>query len=101
MRTREEIQTALDRAFPEQFTDKKNGFTYAKGWKVIELLNEILGFEGWSEFIREYEVVHVGKREDKNDYHCVVRCILRIASAGTAREDVGYGYGYGKDPGSA
>src|SRR5262249_24014709 len=58
-------------------------------------------FEGWSEFIREYEVVHAGKREDKNDYHCVVRCILRIASAGTAREDVGYGHGYGKDPGSA
>lgn len=66
-------------------------FFYIEGWKVIELANEIFGFNGWSTETKAIDVDYVDQNAD-GKYNVGVSAIVRIRlKDGSSHEDVGYG----------
>lgn len=104
------IREMLNQPYPAEYTTDKNGFVCAEGWKIIELMNEIFGYDGWDDEITEYQAVWAGKKQTKSgqekDY-CAVRCRLKVSVRFVndmhimTHEDVGFGFGWGSDPGEA
>lgn len=42
------LQTKLDRKRGPEYNSQRPSLTYVEGWKVINLANEVFGFNGWS-----------------------------------------------------
>lgn len=64
---------------------------YIEGWKVIDLANEVFGFNGWSSSIVRLDtdyIDEIGAQKFNIGVTAVVRVTLRD---GTFHEDVGYG----------
>lgn len=76
---------------------------YLEGWHVINELNRVFGFDGWSYTIELSRDSLVEGTDSKNvpqwqaAYTCV--CTLRVGE--TMRQDVGFGSGFAKQVGDA
>ena len=59
------IQAKLDKKLGPEFISQRPGpggagkLTYAEGWKIINLANEVFGFNGWSSSITSLAVDYV------------------------------------------
>jgi len=60
------LQAKLDKKLGPEYISQRPGpsgqgkLTYAEGWKIINLANEVFGFNGWSSSITSLAVDYVG-----------------------------------------
>ena len=67
--------------------------TYIEGWRVVDLANEIFGFNGWSTSVTSLDIDFLDVHPETNKCCCGVSAIVRITLRdGTFHEDVGYGH---------
>ncbi|KAK9446949.1 uncharacterized protein V1518DRAFT_377658 [Limtongia smithiae] len=91
------IQDTLNRELGPEYISKRPGngggkVHYIEGWKVINLANEVFGFNGWSSEIRNIQVDHVRSASDGR-FALVLSVTIRIIlKDGTFHEDVGSGH---------
>lgn len=65
-------------------------FAYIEGWKVVQLANDVFGFNGWNSEIKDQTVDYCD--EVRGRYNVGVSCIVRVTlQDGTFHEDIGYG----------
>ncbi|KAG7094857.1 hypothetical protein E1B28_005665 [Marasmius oreades] len=65
---------------------------YAEGWKVINLANEVFGFNGWSSSITSIATDFIDCNEETKRFNVGVTAIVRVTLRdGVYHEDVGYG----------
>ncbi len=65
--------------------------TYTEGWKIINLANEVLGFNGWSSNVVNLTTDYVDRTENRR-YSVGVTAVVRVTlREGAYHEDVGYG----------
>jgi len=65
--------------------------SYAEGWRVLNLANNIFGFNGWSSQILSFTTDFIDVMEP-NRISLGITCSVRITlKDGTFREDVGFG----------
>ena len=65
---------------------------YAEGWKVINLANEVFGFNGWSSSITSLTTDFIDNNEETKRVNVGVSAIVRVTLRdGVFHEDVGYG----------
>ncbi|KAJ2993401.1 DNA repair protein rad52 [Globomyces sp. JEL0801] len=77
---------------PEFLTERKGPakLKYVEGWKLVNLANNILDFNGWSSEIIKQTVDYVDV--DQGKYSVGVSTIVRVTlKDGAFHEDVGYG----------
>ncbi|EEB09330.1 Rad22 Rti1 [Schizosaccharomyces japonicus yFS275] len=95
----EHIRLKLSRKLGPEYVSRRSGpggssVTYIEAWKVIELANEVFGFNGWSSSIQSIHVDYVDETFDNHrpKYSVGLSVILRITlKDGTFHEDIGYG----------
>ncbi|CAI1622573.1 hypothetical protein SEUBUCD646_0M01130 [Saccharomyces eubayanus] len=91
----EDIQTKLDKKLGPEYISKRIGFgtsriAYIEGWRVINLANQIFGYNGWSTEVKSVIVDFLDERQGKFSIGCTA--IVRVTlTSGTYREDIGYG----------
>ncbi|CAB4256327.1 similar to Saccharomyces cerevisiae YML032C RAD52 Protein that stimulates strand exchange by facilitating Rad51p binding to single-stranded DNA [Maudiozyma barnettii] len=91
----QDIQNKLKKKLGPEFVSKRIGFgknkvAYVEGWKVINLANQIFGYNGWSTDVKSVTVDFLDERQGKYSIGC--SAIIRVSLAnGSYREDVGYG----------
>ncbi|RKP29619.1 recombination protein Rad52, partial [Metschnikowia bicuspidata] len=91
------IQEKLDKVLGPEYVSTRPGgsgqsVAYIEGWKVLNLANEIFGFNGWSSELVSVNVDFVdtlGAGRVSLGLSVVVRITLRD---GTFHEDLGYGF---------
>lgn len=90
------MQVKLNQKLGPEFVSQRAGpggqkLSYAEGWKVINLANEVFGFNGWSSSIVSLTVDFMDEKNGKFDLGvtAIVRVTLRD---GTYHEDTGYGH---------
>jgi DNA recombination protein Rad52 len=73
---------------------------YLEGWHVINELNRVFGFDGWS--------YHIGLTQDalekddaKGQWQAAYTCICTLTVGDVTRQDVGFGSGFAKGVGDA
>jgi DNA repair and recombination protein RAD52 len=93
-----ELQAKLDRKLGPEYVSQRPGpgggpkLTYAEGWKIINLANEIFGFNGWSSSVVNLNVDFIDFNEESKRYTIGVTAIVRVTLRdGVFHEDVGYG----------
>ncbi|ETS65372.1 hypothetical protein PaG_00105 [Moesziomyces aphidis] len=91
------LQAKLNQRLGPEYLSQRPGpggvkrLTYIEGWKVIDLANEVFGFNGWSTTIRKLEIDFLDS-PDGTRWSAGVTCILRVTLRdGAFHEDVGYG----------
>ncbi|KAI0076724.1 dsRNA-binding domain-like protein [Panus rudis PR-1116 ss-1] len=66
--------------------------SYAEGWKIINLANEVFGFNGWSSSVVSLTTDFVDYVEETKKYSVGVTAVVRVTlSDGSFHEDIGYG----------
>lgn len=67
--------------------------TYAEGWKIINLANEVFGFDGWSSSIVTMSTDFMDFDETTRRYSIGITAVVRVTlvASGSFHEDVGYG----------
>jgi DNA repair and recombination protein RAD52 len=86
------LQATLDKKLGPEYISQRPGpggtqkLTYAEGWKIINLANEIFGFNGWSSTVVNLTVDFIDCNEESKRYTVGVTAIVRV----TLR-DIGYG----------
>lgn len=94
-KSNEDIQAKLDKKLGPEYISKRIGFgssrvAYIEGWKVINLANQIFGFNGWSTEVKSVMVDFLDERQGRFCIGCTA--IVRVTlDNGTYREDIGYG----------
>ncbi|KAK7204802.1 hypothetical protein BZA70DRAFT_184968 [Myxozyma melibiosi] len=91
------IQERLNQELGPEYVSQRPGagggrVHYLEGWKVLNLANEVFGFNGWSSEIKSISVDH---REQNKDGRCslVMSVTIRVTlKDGTFHEDVGSGH---------
>lgn len=80
---------------------------YLEGWHVINELNRVFGFGGWSytidltrDDLREVEVTKPGRAPEKQ-WQAAYTCICTLTVGEVTRQDVGFGSGFAKGVGDA
>lgn len=93
-----ELQAKLNKKLGPEFISQRPGpgggpkLTYAEGWKVINLANEVFGFNGWSSSIVNMSTDYIDQNEDTKRFNVGVSAVLRVTLRdGVYHEDVGYG----------
>ena len=86
------------------YIKQNQGNDYIEGFQAIKNANNIFGFDGWSDSIREMTCVLEEERQKRGggtQMVCAYRCIIKVevyAGDRTVRhEGEGYGTGYGND----
>ncbi|KXS16743.1 hypothetical protein M427DRAFT_97491 [Gonapodya prolifera JEL478] len=95
-----EIQGRLKQQLGPEFVSTRSGpggskVSYIEGWKVVNLANDVFGFNGWSSVVVSTEVDFVDATPDGKialGMSCIMRVVLKD---GTFREDIGYGQSAG------
>ncbi|KAI5474239.1 DNA repair and recombination protein RAD52 [Pseudohyphozyma bogoriensis] len=93
----ERIQALLAKKLgPEYLSTRQGGggskLTYIEGWRVINLANEIFGFNGWFTEVKTLEVDFIDFNPETNRFNMGVSAIVRVwLRDGASHEDVGYG----------
>ncbi|KAF9225997.1 recombination protein Rad52 [Gyrodon lividus] len=92
------LQAKLNKKLGPEYISQRPGpaggpkLTYAEGWKIINLANEVFGFNGWSSNIVNITTDFVEYSEESRRYNVGVTAVLRVTLRdGTHHEDVGYG----------
>lgn len=92
---RARITLDLEKLLGPEFTSERPGggkkVTYIEGWNVLNIANEVFGFDGWlSEILsKEVDFLEVDKGKINMGMLLLVRITLRN---GTFHEDFGYGF---------
>ncbi|KZT62440.1 Rad52/22 double-strand break repair protein [Calocera cornea HHB12733] len=93
------LQAKLEKKLGPEYISTRPGpgggpkLTYAEGWKIINLANEVFGFNGWSSSITNLTIDFIDVHgENPPRYNVGVHCITRITLRdGAYHEDIGYG----------
>ncbi|KAF8343144.1 Rad52/22 family double-strand break repair protein-domain-containing protein [Cantharellus anzutake] len=92
------LQAKLDKRLGPEYISQRPGpgggpkLTYVEGWKVINLANEVFGFNGWASNIVNITVDYLDTNEETQRVNVGVSAIVRVTLRdGVFREDVGYG----------
>ena len=93
-----ELQAKLDKKLGPEYISTRPGpggnqkLTYAEGWKIINLANEIFGFNGWSSSVVSLTVDFMDVSEGSGRISVGVTAIVRVTLRdGVFHEDIGYG----------
>jgi DNA repair and recombination protein RAD52 len=79
------LQTKLDKKLGPEYISQRPGpggagkLTYAEGWKIINLANEVFGFNGWSTNIVSLTTDFSDYSEETRRYSVGVSAIIRGA----------------------
>ncbi|CCG82502.1 RAD52 DNA repair protein RADC [Taphrina deformans PYCC 5710] len=90
------LQARLDKQLgPEYISHRSNGasgkVSYLEAFKVINLANEVFGFNGWSSEVRNVSVDFLDEKGDHR-YSLGLSVTVRVTLRdGTFHEDIGYG----------
>jgi DNA recombination protein Rad52 len=76
---------------------------YLEGWHVINELNRVFGFDGWSYSIDlSRDALSEGTDSKGNaQWQAAYTCVCTLTAAGVTRQDVGFGSGFAKGIGDA
>lgn len=76
---------------------------YLEGWHVINELNRVFGFDGWSYRIDlTRDALELGKDSNGNDqWQAAYTCVCTLTVGDVVRQDVGFGSGFAKGVGDA
>ena len=92
------LQAKLNQKLGPEYISQRPGpgggpkLTYAEGWKIINLANEVFGFNGWSSSVVSLTTDYVDLNEETKRYNVGVTAIMRITLRdGVFHEDIGYG----------
>lgn len=92
------LQAKLNQKLGPEYISQRPGpgggpkLTYAEGWKLINLANEIFGFNGWSSTLVSLSVDFIDCNEESKRYNVGVTAVVRVTLRdGVHHEDVGYG----------
>ena len=98
------LEAPLD---PEHVRKPSGGFgpkgDYLEGWHIINELNRVFGFDGWSyriELIRD-ALTEGTDSNGKPQWQAAYTCICTLTVGETTRQDVGFGSGFAKGVGDA
>ncbi|KAL5482331.1 CDC36 [Sanghuangporus weigelae] len=92
------LQAKLDKKLGPEYISQRPGpggnmkLTYAEGWKIINLANEVFGFNGWSSSIVNLNTDFIDYNEETKKFNVGVSAVIRVSLRdGVYHEDVGYG----------
>jgi DNA repair and recombination protein RAD52 len=92
------LQAKLDQKLGPEYISQRPGpggagkLTYAEGWKIINLANEVFGFNGWSSSVVNLTTDFVDYNEETRRFSVAASAIVRVTLAdGVYHEDVGCG----------
>lgn len=92
------LQAKLDRKLGPEFISQRPGpggsmkLTYAEGWKIINLANEVFGFNGWSSSVVSLTTDFIDCNEETKRFTVGVTALVRVTLRdGAFHEDIGYG----------
>ncbi|TFY63076.1 hypothetical protein EVJ58_g3459 [Rhodofomes roseus] len=92
------LQVKLNKKLGPEYVSQRPGpsggpkLTYAEGWKIINLANEVFGFNGWSSNIVSLTTDFIDLNEQSQRYSVGVTAVVRVTLRdGVFHEDVGYG----------
>ena len=92
------LQAKLNQKLGPEYISQRPGpgggpkLTYAEGWKIINLANEVFGFNGWSSSLVNITTDFIDYIEESKRYSVGVTAIVRVTLRdGVYHEDVGYG----------
>lgn len=76
---------------------------YLEGWHVINELNRVFGFDGWSYSIDLARDALTEGTDSKGNaqWQAAYTCVCTLTAAGVTRQDVGFGSGFAKGIGDA
>ncbi|TFK49114.1 recombination protein Rad52, partial [Heliocybe sulcata] len=93
-----ELQAKLDMRLGPEYISQRPGpgggpkLTYAEGWKIINLANEVFGFNGWSSNVVSLSTDFIDFSEESRRYTVGVTAVVRVTLRdGVFHEDIGYG----------
>lgn len=92
-----DIQTSLDKTLgPEYISSRPGGggssVSYLEGWKLLNLANEIFGFNGWSSELVGYTLDFCDILRDGRISIGLLVVVRVTIKDGTFHEDIGYGF---------
>jgi DNA repair and recombination protein RAD52 len=92
------LQAKLNQKLGPEFISQRPGpggagkLTYAEGWKIINIANDVFGFNGWSSSVVSLTTDYVDYLEDTKRYNVGATAIVKVTLRdGVFHEDVGYG----------
>ncbi|KAG6864996.1 hypothetical protein C0991_005731 [Blastosporella zonata] len=92
------LQAKLNQKLGPEYISQRPGpgggpkLTYAEGWKIINLANEVFGFNGWSSNVISLTTDFNDFNEESRRYNVGVTAIVRVTLRdGVYHEDIGYG----------
>ncbi|KAI5118012.1 hypothetical protein M0805_003449 [Coniferiporia weirii] len=92
------LQAKLDKKLGPEYISQRPGpgggpkLTYAEGWKIINLANEVFGFNGWSSSVVNLNTDFIDYNEETRRFTVGVSAVIRVTLRdGVFHEDVGYG----------
>lgn len=92
------MQAKLDKKLGPEYISQRPGpgggpkLTYAEGWKIINLANEVFGFNGWSSSVVSLTTDYIDVNEQSQRFNVGVTAIVRVTLRdGVFHEDIGYG----------
>lgn len=91
------LQAKLNQKLGPEYISQRPGpgggkLTYAEGWKIINLANEVFGFNGWSSSVINLTTDFIDYSEESKKFTVGVAAIVRVTLRdGTFHEDIGYG----------
>ncbi|KAH6918057.1 RAD52 DNA repair protein [Coprinopsis sp. MPI-PUGE-AT-0042] len=92
-----ELQAKLNQKLGPEFISQRPGgggmrLTYAEGWKMINLANEVFGFNGWSTKVVNMVTDFIDASEGGGKFNICVTATVRVTLRdGVYHEDVGCG----------
>jgi DNA repair and recombination protein RAD52 len=92
------LQAKLNQKLGPEYISQRPGpgggpkLTYAEGWKIINLANEVFGFNGWSSNVISLTTDFIDFNEESRRYTVGTTAIIRVTLRdGVYHEDIGYG----------
>ena len=92
------LQAKLDQKLGPEYISQRPGpgggpkLTYAEGWRIINLANEVFGFNGWSTTVVNLTTDFIDYNGESKRYNVGASAIVRVTLRdGVFHEDIGYG----------
>ncbi|KIM91782.1 hypothetical protein PILCRDRAFT_57843 [Piloderma croceum F 1598] len=76
----------------QRFRPDGGKLTYTEGWKIINLANEVFGFNGWSSNVVNLMMDYIDFSEESKKFNVGITAIVRVTLRDEVfHEDIGYG----------
>ncbi|RXW11356.1 hypothetical protein EST38_g14499 [Candolleomyces aberdarensis] len=92
------LQAKLDRKLGPEYLSQRPGpgggpgIAYIEGWQIINLANEVFGFNGWSSSVLNITTDFIDYSQETKRYNIAVTAQVRVTLRdGISHEDVGVG----------